>query len=114
MEEDSDIEKQKLSSPPPSGGNITLQKAIDLGEYNPEFLSGFAEWHTLSRFSQFQFIRKALDNRRRHLLTQWAEISNSLDFSKKPYLAEAMKNIKKQLDKLEEDREKLYVEYSTA
>lgn len=43
---------------------------------------------------------------------QWAEITNMLDFRLKPYLRDALKNIEKQLERLQEDKEKLYVEYS--
>jgi len=46
------------------------------------------------------------------LVTQYAQISNILDFRLKPHLAEAMKNVEKQLHEVEEDREKLFVEYS--
>lgn len=35
-----------------------------------------------------------------------------LDFRLKPHLRDALKNIEKQLERLQEDKEKLYVEYS--
>lgn len=92
--------------------NMTLDRAVELGEYSPDFLSIFPEWLTLSRYVQFQYIRKALENRRRHLLVLWAEINNMLDFSLKPHLKDALRNIERQLKKLEEDRERLYLEYS--
>lgn len=92
---------------------MTLQKAIELGEYFPEFLANFPKWHSLSKHSQFQMIRQALDNRRHQLLTQWAEINNVIDFRLKPEMSVALENIQKQLKKLEDDREKLYLEYST-
>ena len=57
-------------------------------------------------------IRKALDNRNRQLINQWAEITNVLDFRLKPYLNEALRNIEKQLQQLKNDKELLYVEYS--
>ena len=110
--EDSNIEKGKSSGKPKVVNKMTLQKAIDLGEYKPEYLSTFPEWHTLSRHIQFQYIRTAIENRRGHLLTQYAELNNILDFRLKPHLAEAMKNIEKQLREVEGDREKLFVEYS--
>ncbi len=91
---------------------MTLQKAVDMGEYDPKFLSTFAEWHTLSRHVQFQFIRTAIENRRKHLVVQYAEVNNMLDFSKKPHLADALRNIERQLKIIENDREKLFVEYS--
>lgn len=95
-----------------SQNNITLQKAIDLGEYNPEYLSTFSEWHDLSQHIQFQYIKTALDNRRKQLVMQYAEINNILDFSQKPELKSALTNIEKQLKMLELDRERLFVEYS--
>ncbi len=91
---------------------ITLQEAIERGEYDPGYLSTFPDWHQLSRHVQFQYIRDALRNRDKQLITQWAEIANILDFSKKPYLTEALRNIEAQRKKLEEDKEFLYAEYS--
>lgn len=111
FEEEANFEKPSKGSSRPSA-TMTLQKAIDLGEYDPAYLATFAEWHTLSRHIQFQYIRQALDNRHRHLITQWAEVNNMLDFSKKPQLTEALENIMLQIKKLERDREKLYLEYS--
>lgn len=99
--------KQKSSS------GMTLQKAVDFGEYDPEFLSQFPEWHTYSRHIQFEYIRKALSNRNRQLLTQWAEITNVLDFRLKPHLRDALGNIEKQLEQVKKDKEKLFVEYSS-
>lgn len=107
-----DIEKVKPSKLGRSSTKMTLQKAVELGEYNPKFLSTFPEWHSLSRHAQFQFIREGLENRRRHLITQWAEINNFLDFRLKPHLKEALKNIELQLKILEDDRERLHLEYS--
>lgn len=104
-------EKLTPSANPPAK-HMTLKEAVELGEYNPEFLANFPEWHTYSRHVQFQYIRKALDNRNKQLLTQWAEINNILDFRLKPHLAEALKNIQKQMKKLDTDRDQLYFEYS--
>ena len=106
------IEKLGGGSTSTKTPNMTLQKAIDLGEYKPEYLATFSEWHTLSRHVQFQFIKKGLDNRNKQLLSQWAETVNMLDFSKKPHLAEALKNIENQMNLLDTDKEKLYLEYS--
>lgn len=111
FEEDTTIEKGSITSAPQSSV-MTLEKAIEMGEYDPVFLSTFAEWHSLSRHIQFQYIRKALDNRNQHLITQWAEIVNIIDFSKKPELAEALTNIQKQIKEVDRDREKLYLMYS--
>lgn len=91
---------------------MNFQKAIDMGEYDPKYLSRFEEWKDFARHSQFQYIKTAIENRRKHLLAHWADISTILDFSKKPELAEALKNIEKQLKMIEDDREKLFVEYS--
>lgn len=102
------------AKPKATTGDLTLQKAIELGEYSPEFLGQFPEWHTLSRHIQFEYIRTALDNRNRHLIKQWAEIVNILNFSQKPHLSKALSNIEEQLEKLKQDRENLYVEFSAA
>lgn len=91
---------------------LTLQQAIEFGEYDPKYLANFAEWHTLSVHVQWQLIRKALNNRHSQLITQYAELNNVLDLRLKPDVQEAMKNVEKQLKDFERDREKLYVEYS--
>ncbi|MBI1872065.1 hypothetical protein HYS10_01460, partial [Candidatus Collierbacteria bacterium] len=62
------------SSPKVVSPTMTLQKAIDMGEYDPDFLATFPEWHQLSRHMQWQTIREALINRRRQLRVQWAEV----------------------------------------
>ena len=111
--EDQEAKEKTSGSKPTKSVGMTLQKAIEMEEYHPEYLATFAEWHTLSRHTQFQHIREALDNRNRHLITQWAEINNMLDFHLKPHLQIALKNIEKQLKKLDSDREKLYLEYSS-
>lgn len=92
--------------------DITLQKAIDMGEYDPKYLSTFPDWFKLSRIMQWQMVSQAIKNRRRFLQLQWAEINNQLDFSQKPYLKEALKNIEKQLKVLRIDEEKYQVEFS--
>jgi hypothetical protein len=106
------LEHGKSSGKPAKAPKMTLQKAVELGEYEPEFLATFPEWHTLSRHVQFQFIREGLDNRNRQLVVQWAEINNVLDFRLKPHLKEALENIQRQIKKVDEDRERLYLEYS--
>lgn len=110
MEGSEKLSGRKPKSDPTS--KLTLAKAVDLGEYDPEFLAQFPEWHQLTRHIQFEYIRKALDNRRAQLLTQWATIYNTLDYRLKPHLAAAADNVKVQLDKVKEDKERLYVEYS--
>ncbi len=110
--EDLENGEKTVSSSLPQSKNMTLKEAIELGEYNPEFLANFPEWHTFSRHVQFEYIRKALDNRNRQLLVQWAEINNTIDFRLKPQMAEALENIQKQMKKLDAERDRLYFEYS--
>ncbi|MBI4973418.1 hypothetical protein HZC27_02285 [Candidatus Roizmanbacteria bacterium] len=111
-----DPKEQNISSgsgPPSKKSNLTLQQAIEFGEYDPKYLENFAEWHTLSAHIQWQLIRKALDIRQRQLITQYAELNNVLDYSKKPQIQTAIKNMEKQLINLAQDKEKLYIEYSS-
>lgn len=110
--EDVEAGEKPKSSKKPLAPKMTLNQAIEMGEYKPEFLATFPEWHTYSRHVQFQFIRQALDNRNKQLLTQWAEINNVIDFRLKPHMAEALENIQKQMKILDIDRENLYFEYS--
>lgn len=99
-------------APQASSRIMSLAKAIELGEYDPAYLSQFEEWGRLSRHSQFELIRQALKNRTSQLALQWSEINNILDFSKKPHLKEALHNIEKQREKVLRDQDKLYLEYS--
>lgn len=92
---------------------LTLEKAIELGEYDPEKLSHFAEWQILSRHAQFELIKQALENRKHQLWQHWAELNNQLNFSKKPYLKTALQNIQEQIDQWKQDNERLYIEYSS-
>lgn len=110
---ESGLEKGSSGSGKTTTANMTLQKAVDLGEYNPEFLATFPEWHTLSPHVQLQFIRQGMDNRRKQLLAQWAEVNAALDFRLKPELKDALDNIHEQLRKIDNDREKIYLEYSS-
>lgn len=93
-------------------GTMTLQQAVDMGEYRPEYLANFAEWHKLSTYIQFQMIRRALEIRHRQLITQYAELNNVLDLRNKPHVKQAMKNVEKLLRRFEQDREDLFVKYS--
>ncbi len=90
---------------------ITLQKAIELGEYEPVNLAKFDEWHKLSQHAQFQLIRKGLDNHEHQLMKEWAEINNVLDFSKKPQLQTVLRNIEARIRQVHLDRERLYMEF---
>lgn len=112
---DSDEFGEQISSgrsPSKKTSSMTLQQAIDLGEYNLDVLKTFPEFLNLSSHAQFQLVRQALENKRRQLLMQWAEINNMLDFSKKPELKEALGNIDKKLKQVEKDREEVYLIFS--
>jgi len=112
MDETNEKEQGLGGKAPVTVPKLTLEKAIELGEYDPNYLANFPEWHTLSRHIQFEYIRKALDNRRRQLLTQYAELHNVLDFRLKPEIHKAVKNMEKQLASLLRVKERLYSEYS--
>jgi hypothetical protein len=106
--------EQGISSKSPAmATKLTLEKAVELGEYDPNFLANFTEWHTLSRHIQFQYVRKALENRNHQLLGQYAELNNVLDLRNKPDVWKAIKNVEKQLHELLETKEKLFSEYSS-
>lgn len=111
MEDQESGETIKGGSPTPKTAKMTLQKAVDFGEYDPKFLSTFPEWHTISPHIQFQFIRQAMENRRHQLLAQYAAISNVLDFRLKPELKQTLNNIHKQLKQIDNDFEKISLEY---
>lgn len=96
----------------PKGPGLTFEKAIELGEYHPEYLSQFPVWDTLSRFMQFEFITQALANRRKQLLRQWMEINRANDFRLKPHLMEASRNVEAQLEILRKEKEVLYTQFS--
>lgn len=91
---------------------ISLQKAISLGEYNPDVLEKFSEFKILERYTQFQLIRKALKNRESQLRLHWAEIANSPRFSEKPHLKAALRDVEKQIEDLNADEEKLLIQYA--
>lgn len=112
MEDLEALEKNHKPSSQSVNTSITLQQAIEFGEYDPKFLANFSEWHTLSKHIQWELIKKALENRHRQLIAQYAELSNVLDYSKKPRIQEATKNVDKQIKNLMQDKERLYVEYS--
>jgi len=101
------------STPPPTTtSKLTLDKAIEMGEYDPDYLAQFPEWRSYTHHMQFEFIKKALANRRRQLLFQWMEINKANDYRLKPHLIEASRSIDKQLEKLTKDKEKLYSKYT--
>ncbi len=104
--------ENSTSSPSTGGSFITLQKAIELGEYEPMVLARFDEWHKLSIHAQFQLVRKGLDNREHQIVSEWAEVNNVLDFSKKPELQPVLRNLEAQRKKILRDRERLYIEFT--
>ncbi len=106
------LSSSPASPPPPPRGKLTLDKAVDMGEYDPEYLSQFPDWHELTRHMQFELIKKALANRRKQLLFQWMEITRANDYRLKPHLAEAASSIDRQLEKLTRDKEHLYAKYT--
>lgn len=110
---ETELKEQNLGGGAPQvKSTLTLQQAIDFGEYDPKSLANFSEWHTLSIHIQWQLIRKALDIRYRQLVTQYAELSTALDFSKKPEVAKACHNVERQIKNLASEKEQLYIEYS--
>lgn len=99
-----------LNATPSSQAKIdqmNLQKAVDLGEYDPEYLSTFTEWHELTKHLQWRMVREALKNRRQSLTMNWAEVQNQPNYSKKPHLKIIQESIQKQLIQLQEDEESL-------
>ncbi len=97
-----------------SSGKLTLLKAVELGEYDPEVLSRFSEWHLLSKHAQFQLVRKALVNRDLQLRSTWADINNQLNFSKKPYLHAALKNIEREITHLRSEEDRMYILFTSS
>ncbi len=91
---------------------LSLREAIDYGEYDPSYLSSFDEWDELSPHIQWEYIRQALDVRQKQLMSQYAEMNNVLNFSKKPEVQKAVSNLETKLSQLANDRERLYIEYS--
>ncbi len=104
-------ETAPLSSGPAPTKTFQLREVVEMGEYDPEYLGTFPEWHSLSKPVQWTLIKKALDIRERQLVQQWAEINNVLDFRLKPELKVALKNIEKKRHEVMADREKLLMEY---
>jgi hypothetical protein len=96
----------------PLSDSLTLQKAIDLGEYDPEYLATFPEWHKLSKHMQWQMVDRALKNRRRQLVVKYAELCNETGFFIKPHLQKAAENIDKKIKSLQVEEEKLSLEFS--
>lgn len=91
---------------------LTFKESIDMGKYEEEYLDQYQEWQEMDDHIKFQFISKAIINRRRQLRIQWANLANNLDFSKKPHLKEAQKKIEQAIRDLNDDEEMLQVKYA--
>ncbi len=92
--------------------SISFKEAIELGKYEPAFLSQYTEWNTFDAQIQYQYIIKAIGNRRKQLRLQWAALANQLDFSQKPHLKAAQGKVEKAIRDLNDDEERLIVEYA--
>lgn len=90
---------------------MTLEKAVEMGEYDPDNLMVFPEWHQLSKHLQWAYISKGIENRRKFLRVQWARIANAPDYSQKPHLQSTLRGIEKQTNDLQLDEERLSSEY---
>lgn len=110
-ETDNSMETTPKSAGQAPAKNFQLREVVDMGEYDPEYLGTFPEWHSLSKPVQWTLIKKALDIRERQLVQQWAEINNVLDFRLKPELKIALKNIENKRHQVMADRESLLMEY---
>ncbi len=100
------------SPPPTTGAFLTLQKAIDLGQFDPEYLSRFPEWHELPRTAQFELVKKAIENRDAQIWRHYAELNNVLDLRLKPQMKPAMDKLVEEHKKLMDEKEKLFVKYA--
>jgi hypothetical protein len=92
---------------------MTFTKAVELGEYEPEFLELFEEYRDLSKISQWNYVLKALKNRKAFLLNQYAETFNLLDFSQKPELKRVLDSIVDKQKRLSEEEEMLRIKFLT-
>lgn len=90
---------------------MTLDKAVELGEYDPNFLSTFPEWAGFTTYIRWNYIRQAIKNRRRFLMLNWAETNNVLDFRLKPEMKGVLDKINQQLNFLNQEEERLRIEY---
>ena len=91
---------------------LTFKEAIEMGKYEPDFLSQFPEWKKFDPQIQYQYVTQGIQNRRRQLRLQWATLCNQLDFSKKPHLKEAARKVEKAIQNLNADEERLIVQYA--
>ncbi len=104
-------EREPKSKPVKKTTKMTLEKAVEMGEYNPEFLSTFPEWSSFTNNIRWHYIRQAIQNRRRFLLLNWAETNNVLDLRLKPELKQVLDKINNQVLDLNREEERLRIEY---
>ena len=91
---------------------MTFVEAIQMGEYQPQFLSQYPEWQTMSKHVQLEYISKAIDIRKRQLVKKWGEIINMMDENAIPEMKQKMVDqVFAQMKKLSEERERIYYEY---
>ena len=112
---DHEPSKEKLQNSRPTSTRATLlnlQAAVEMGEYEPEYLARFPEWLELTPSMQFEFVRKGIEQKRHQLRLQYATTFNAPNFSQKPHLEEAITNIFARLRVLQEDEERLSIFYS--
>lgn len=92
---------------------MTFEEAIKMGEYQPERLAQYSEWQLLSHHVQWEYVSKAMANRKTQLMRKWSETINFMDQSDivglKKQIADS---IFEQIRKLGEEKERLYLEYS--
>ena len=106
-------ERTPKSKPKSASPQMTLERAIELGEYDEKFLETFREWHELSNNIRFNYILKAIKNRRQFLRLNYAETFNVIDYSQKPELKKVLEAINNRLNELQKEEEKYRVEYSS-
>lgn len=91
---------------------MTFEEAIQMGEYQPEFLDQYPEWKTFSKHVQLEYISKAIDIRRRQLIRKWSEIIEMMDQAEIPEMKQkSVANIFRQIKELAKEKERLYFEY---
>lgn len=106
-----EINERSPKSKPQKTTSMTLEKAVEMGEYDPNFLSTFPEWAGFSEYIRWNYIRQAIHNRRRFLMQNWAETNNVLDLRLKPEMKQVLDRINDQIVALNQAEEKLRVEY---
>jgi len=108
-----ELSERTLKSKPSTTSHMILERAIDLGECDEDFLSTFPEWQKLSNNIRFNYLLKVIKNHRQFLRLNYAETFNFLDFSQKPELAEVLNKINSRLIELQKEEENYRVKYSS-